>query len=92
MKLIQKSIYMLLMMVIGVMATGCSDDNKSGLSLNGETYITALNMGGYDAEIDNKGKSVKVGVPFDFDASTMTLQSITLECRGNSRHCGRRAG
>lgn len=78
MKLIQKSIYMLLMMVIGVMATGCSDDNKSGLSLNGETYITALNMGGYDAEIDNKGKSVKVGVPFDFDASTMTLQSITL--------------
>ena len=78
MKSLRKTIYMLLAALLILPVCSCSDNNRSGLDLDGETYITALNISGYDADIDNKAKTVNVGVPSDFDASSMELKSITL--------------
>lgn len=69
---------MLLAALLILPVCSCSDDNKSGLHLDGETLITSMNLGGYDAEIDHHAKSVKVGVPFGYDESSMKVQSITL--------------
>lgn len=69
---------LLLMLPMTLTLVSCDDDNTSNLSLNGVTYINALVLDSYEGEIDNVAKTVKVGVPYGFDASAMKLSSITL--------------
>lgn len=69
-------LFVALAMLLGFAA--CDSDNTSDLRLNGETYILSLSLDSYEAEIDNVAKTIKVGVPVDFDTSRMRLSAITM--------------
>lgn len=80
MNTIKKYFYLLVVMIMaGVVFAGCNDDNRSDMLLDGSTMITSVKIGGYDAEIDNLGKTVFVGVPVDCDLSELTVNEIVLQ-------------
>lgn len=80
MKSILKNIHhYLLGIALAVSAAGCSDDNTSDLRLDGDAWLTALELDGqYSAIIDNTTKSVTVAVPEIFDESAMTVTNIEV--------------
>lgn len=78
MKAIKNSIFVLFALLLSTGLAGCDDDNASNLRLDGETFINSLRLDEYDAEIDNIAKTVKVGVPYGYDASAMKLTSIAV--------------
>ncbi|MDE5790080.1 MAG: DUF4960 domain-containing protein [Muribaculaceae bacterium] len=79
MKTIYNLAYIFIFIIAGSLLTGCKDDNKSKLDLDGSTMINALRLDDYDAVIDNKGKKAVVNVPSDYDLSAMTLRRLDLE-------------
>lgn len=78
MKSINNIIYLFAVLAISFCMASCDDDNASGLNLDGSTFIESLSLDEYSAEIDNVAKTVKVGVPYDYDASSMKLTSVKL--------------
>ncbi|MDE6329222.1 MAG: DUF4960 domain-containing protein [Muribaculaceae bacterium] len=67
------------LILAGITFQSCNDDNLSDLRLDGSTMIRSLTLGGYEAEIDNRAKTVAVGLPVDCDLTALTLDEITLE-------------
>ncbi len=65
--------------VVDTVLTGCDNDNPSNLSIDGSTKILSMQVGGYDAEIDNNNKTIFVGVPVDCDITNLEITGITLE-------------
>lgn len=64
-------------MALVLAAAGCSDDNASNLQLDGDVWLTALELDGqYEATIDRATKNVTVAVPERFDESAMTVTAI----------------
>lgn len=59
--------------------SGCNKDDKSSLSLNGDTFIEKIVLDEqYEGEIDNKNASITVGVPFGYDTKAMTVSQLAL--------------
>lgn len=80
MKTIISKIFCLSMLLGAIFCmASCSDDNRSSLQLDGSTMVRAFRIGGYDGVIDNKAKTIEVGVPVDADVTAMEVNSIELE-------------
>lgn len=77
MKAISKLRYFCLavMMLAGV--AGCNEDNTSDLRLDGDTWLTTLQLDEYEGVIDNSTMSVTVGVPETYDTDAMTVTAIS---------------
>lgn len=59
--------------------SGCNKNDKSSLSLNGDTFIEKIVLDEqYEGEIDNKNASITVGVPFGYDTKAMTVSQLAL--------------
>lgn len=58
--------------------SGCSDDNRSDLQLNGDTWISSFVLDSYPGVIDRAAKTITVAVPEVYDTNAMTVTA--LEC------------
>lgn len=59
--------------------TGCSEDNKSDLRLEGDTWLTALELDGqYEGVIDRSTKTVTVAVPEVYDTQAVEVSAIEV--------------
>lgn len=65
-----------IMLMIAV--AGCSDDNKSGLQLEGDTWITAFALDNYTGTIDRSNKTITVALPETYDTDAMKVTAIEL--------------
>lgn len=76
-----KAIYKLTNLCLAVLMlaglAGCNDDNTSDLRLDGDAWLTALQLDGYEGVIDNTEMTVTVGVPETYDTSSMTVTAIS---------------
>ncbi|MGN0229150.1 MAG: DUF4960 domain-containing protein, partial [Muribaculaceae bacterium] len=80
MKTIAQYLFIFLtLFVVDTVLTGCDNDNPSNLSIDGSTKILSMQVGGYDAEIDNNNKTIFVGVPVDCDITNLEITGLTLE-------------
>lgn len=60
-------------------AAGCNDDNASDLKLDGDTWLTALELNDlYTGVIDRTGKTVTVAVPEVYDTDAMKITNIEV--------------
>ena len=60
---------------------GCSDDNTSDLKLDGDTWLTALELNDtYTGVIDRTNKTVTVAVPEVYDTDAMKVTGIEAWC------------
>ena len=58
---------------------GCSDDNTSDLKLDGDTWLTALELNDtYTGVIDRTNKTVTVAVPEVYDTDAMKVTGIEV--------------
>lgn len=55
---------------------GCSDDNKSGLQLDKDVWLTAFELDSYPGVIDNTTCTVVVEVPETYNTSEMKVTAI----------------
>lgn len=79
MKTIIKQLYTLLCVTMACMVvTGCNDDFKSGLQLDGEVWVNAIKLDEYAGTIDYQNKTIVVGVPYDYDVTRMAVKEINL--------------
>lgn len=79
MKTTINKIYLLSLMLLGLfMLPACKDSDDSSLMLDGGTMVHSFKIGGYDGVIDNKQKTITVGVPVDVDLSALTVDAIEL--------------
>lgn len=67
-----KNINTVLLLAVLWLAAGCDDDNKSGLALNGENFITSFTIDGQEGEIDQIGKTIEVFMPVGTDLAALT--------------------
>ncbi len=56
----------------------CDNNNKSDLSLNGDTRIESIKISGFSGVIDHKAKVVSVNVSTETDLSDLRIEEITL--------------
>ena len=58
---------------------GCSDDNKSNLQLDGDTWLTAFELDeNYAGAIDRTNKTITVAVPEVYDTDAMKVTGIEV--------------
>ena len=62
------------MLLIAV--SGCSDDNKSNLLLNGDTWITTFELDNYAGVIDRSNKTITVALPEVYATEAMTVTAL----------------
>ena len=65
-------------MVLLTALSGCGDDNRSALQLNGDTWITAFELDQYAGVIDRAGKTITVALPETYDTDAMTVTAIEV--------------
>lgn len=76
---VYKHIIMWTVVLAGLItAVACSDDQKSDLRLDGDTWITEISFDEYSGIINRTDKTVVVAVPQTYDASAMKLTSLQL--------------
>lgn len=73
-----KSIYTILIALLGIFATACSDDNTSDLRLDGNVRVEAIVVNGFDGIIDHAAKTIAVNVSTDVDLTSLSIDAITL--------------
>lgn len=80
MKSIINTIHLLIIgVIISIALPGCNDDNKSDLSLNGDTWISSFQLDNkYSGTIDLKTKTITVAVPEVYDTSAMKVTDIKI--------------
>lgn len=79
MKSMLKQLYTVLLVAVACLAvTGCNDDFRSGLRLDGEVWVNALKLDDYAGTIDYQTKSIVVGVPYDYDITRMAVKEMNL--------------
>ena len=68
---------------------GCSDDNKSNLQLDGDTWLTAFELDeNYAGTIDRTNKTITVAVPEVYDTDAMKVTGIEVsEGAGEGGRC-----
>lgn len=65
--------------VLSLTFPGCSDDNTSDLKLDGDTWLTALELNDtYTGVIDRTNKTVTVAVPEVYDTDAMKVTGIEV--------------
>ena len=68
MKSIIKQLYTILLVTVACLTvTGCSDDFKSGLRLDGDVWVNSIRLDEYAGTVDYQNKAIVVGVPYDYD-------------------------
>ncbi|WP_308756500.1 DUF4960 domain-containing protein [uncultured Bacteroides sp.] len=65
-------------MVLLTALSGCGDDNRSALQLDGDTWITAFELDQYAGVIDRAGKTITVALPETYDTDAMTVTAIEV--------------
>lgn len=75
---INKIYSLLCTFVLLMAATGCNDDNRSDLQLDGDTWITSFSVDGYEGEIDNSSQTITVPLPETYDTDAMTITSLAM--------------
>lgn len=78
MKTFKKISYMTALLMVALPYVSCSDDNTSGLNLDGQTRVEAITVSGVDASVDHAGKTIQVNFPTDVDLSDLHVDAITL--------------
>lgn len=58
--------------------SGCGDDNRSALQLDGDAWITAFELDQYAGVIDRAGKTITVALPETYDTDAMTVTAIEV--------------
>ena len=77
MKSIIKQLYTILLVTVACLTvTGCSDDFKSGLRLDGDVWVNSIKLDEYAGTIDYQNKTIVVGVPYDYDVTRMAVSEI----------------
>lgn len=66
------------MTVACLTVTGCSDDFKSGLRLNGDVWVNSIRLDEYAGTVDYQNKAIVVGVPYDYDITRMVVTEMNL--------------
>lgn len=75
--IINKISLLILGSAIMFVASGCNDDNKSDLRLDGDTWISSFTLDdNYPGVIDRTSKTITVGVPEVYDTDAMTVTAI----------------
>lgn len=75
--IIYKTNLLLLGIAILFALPGCSDDNTSDLQLDGDTWLTSLQLDSqYSGIIDRVNKSVTIGVPESYNTDAMKVTTI----------------
>ena len=79
MKSIIKQLYTILLVAVAYLTvTGCSDDFKSGLRLNGDVWVNSIRLDEYAGTVDYQNKAIVVGVPYDYDITRMVVTEMNL--------------
>lgn len=65
-------------MVLLTALSGCGDDNRSALQLDGDTWITAFELDQYAGVIDRASKTITVALPETYDTDAMTVTAIEV--------------
>lgn len=65
-------------MVLLTALSGCGDDNRSALQLDGDAWITAFELDQYAGVIDRAGKTITVALPETYDIEAMTVTAIEV--------------
>ena len=79
MKSIIKQLYTILLVTVACLTvTGCSDDFKSGLRLNGDVWVNSIRLDEYAGTVDYQNKAIVVGVPYDYDITRMVVTEMNL--------------
>lgn len=65
-------------MVLLTALSGCGDDNRSALQLDGDAWITAFELDQYAGAIDRTGKTITVALPETYDTDAMTVTAIEV--------------
>ena len=80
MKSILNKLNLLVLGIVLLLAfPGCSDDNTSDLKLDGDTWLTALELNdAYTGVIDRTNKTVTVAVPEVYDTDAMKVTGIEV--------------
>ena len=74
MKTFSYKLYMIVLTALLLAVYGCSDDEATSLSLDGETWITSFRMDGQNnfiIEQDNEARTIKVHVKEDTDVTNL---------------------
>ena len=62
MKSIIKQLYTILLVTVACLTvTGCSDDFKSGLRLDGDVWVNSIRLDEYAGTVDYQNKAIVVG-------------------------------
>ena len=79
MKSIIKQLYTILLVTVACLTvTGCSDDFKSGLRLDGDVWVNSIRLDEYAGTVDYQNKAIVVGVPYDYDITRMVVTEMNL--------------
>ena len=65
-------------LILMIAVTGCSDDNKSDLQLEGDTWITAFALDNYTGTINRSNKTITVALPEIYDTDAMKVTAIEI--------------
>lgn len=72
-------LYYVFLTLFLLVTSGCDKNDKSSLSLDGDTYIEKLVLDEqYEGVIDNEEATITVGVPYAYDAKAMTVSQLVL--------------
>ena len=77
MRLIINKLYMLCLVAVILLATGCNDENESGLRLDCDVTVESFSLGDYKGTIDQVGGTITIQVPDGTDVSKM-IPAYTL--------------
>lgn len=77
MKKFLNTISLLTAVLLTFTVISCSD-NKSDLSLDGQTRVEAITVSGSQAVVDHAAKTLKVNFPVDVDLTNLHVDAITL--------------
>lgn len=72
------TIYTCIIAAGALFAGACSDDNTSGLRLDGDTRVEAITVSGFEGDIDHTARTIAMNVSTDVDLSDLTVDAITL--------------
>lgn len=78
MKSLFNTICGLMLATMMIALQSCDKDNKSDLSLDGDTRIESIKINGFSGVIDHTAKVVSVNVSTDIDLTNLCIEEITL--------------
>lgn len=79
MKIYINKLYLLCLTLFLVIMSGCDNEDKSNLSLNGDAFINKIVLDDqYEGVIDNKTATITVGVPYSYNTDAMTVSQLEL--------------